>query len=813
MLDLFSIVRDSRIWKTLYIWLAMVLPVAGQSRQELNFNTGWWFKLDSSRQYVTEKSGDGWRLLDLPHDWSIEQPFREHSPAGSGAAYLDGGIGWYQKPFVLPASAVGQRIFIAFEGIYQNSEVWINGHFLGRRPNGYIGFEYELSSFLHKPGGENVLTVKVNNKEQPNSRFYSGSGIYRDVKLVIRNPVSLATDGTFIKTLHLDESRALVNVGLEIENTKGHAHVTVLTELISPQGKVVASKRSRLNKLKAGVTTCSQDISIDRPVLWDIESPHQYKAVVQLLVNGRVLDRQETKFGLRQFSFDEQQGFVLNGKQRKIRGVCLHSDLGALGMAFNRSAALRQLRLMKQMGANGIRTSHNPAAPALLDLCDSLGIVVMSETFDVWKGQKNPFDYHLYWDQWHRRDFADHVKRDRNHPSLFIWCLGNEAQEQWHERADGKTIPMALAAIVDSLDGTRPTTIANNEMSKDNPVLMSTAVDLVGYNYNHKKWASFPQDHPGKKFIVTESTSALASRGQYDLVPYDSVRMWPERWDIPFDGGNNDKSISAYDHVFTPWGSDHHTSLKLLETYNHIAGMYVWTGFDYLGEPTPYTWPARSSYFGIVDLAGFPKDVYYLYQSVWTKEPVLHLLPHWNWQQGDRVDVVVYFSQADRVELYLNGKKIGDQVKNADRYDLVFKGIAYEPGTLEAVSYRHGQKVRSSSVRTAAEPYQIKLIAESQTLDVDAKELSFIHAYIVDQFGTLVPEASPEIEFAVEGDGANLVATDNGNTVDHSRFQSRSRRAFHGKALAIVKGGKPGNIVVTAKSPGLQPGRVEVQAR
>ncbi|WP_398453906.1 glycoside hydrolase family 2 TIM barrel-domain containing protein [Sphingobacterium thalpophilum] len=813
MLYLFSIVQYSRIWGTLYIWLAMALTVAGQSRQELNFNRGWWFKLDSSRQYVSEKRGEGWRLLDLPHDWSIEQPFRQHSPAGSGAAYLDGGIGWYQKSFVLPASAVGQRVFIAFEGIYQNSEVWINGHFLGRRPNGYIGFEYELSAYLHKLGRENVLTVKVNNKEQPNSRFYSGSGIYRDVKLVIRNPVSLATGGTFIKTLHLDESRALVNVGLEIENTKGDAPITVLTELISPQGKVVASKQSRLNKLRAGMTRCSQDVSIDRPILWDIESPHQYKAVVQLLANGRVLDRQETKFGLRQFSFDEKQGFVLNGRQRKIRGVCLHSDLGALGMAFNRSAALRQLRLMKQMGANGIRTSHNPAAPALLDLCDSLGFVVMSETFDVWKGQKNPFDYHLYWDQWHQRDFADHVKRDRNHPSLFIWCLGNEAQEQWHARADGKTIPMALSAIVDSLDGTRPTTIANNEMSKDNPVLMSTAVDLVGYNYNHKKWASFPQDHPGKKFIVTESTSALASRGQYDLVPYDSVRMWPERWDIPFDGGNNDKSISAYDHVFTPWGSDHHTSLKLLETYDHIAGMYVWTGFDYLGEPTPYTWPARSSYFGIVDLAGFPKDVYYLYQSVWTKEPVLHLLPHWNWQQGDRVDVVVYFNQADRVELYLNGKKIGDQAKNADRYDLVFKGIAYEAGTLEAVSYRHGQKVRSSSVRTAAEPYQIKLIAESPTLDVDAKELSFIHAYIVDQFGTLVPEASPEIEFGVEGDGSNLVATDNGNTVDHSRFQSRSRRAFHGKALAIVMGGKPGSIVVTAKSPGLHPGRVEVRAR
>lgn len=794
----------SRIMILLFLLLATAGSLSGQSRKVIDFNGDWWFKLDSSQQYSHRRKGEGWRKLDLPHDWSIEMPFRENSPAGSGAAYLDGGVGWYLKTFKLAQAEHGQRIFIAFEGVYENSEVWINGHFLGKRPNGYIGFEYELSPYLYWDGRDNLLSVKVNNKNQPNSRFYSGSGIYRDVKLISRNPVSIGTSCTFIRAGQLSEKRAVVDLSLEIEhNLEESKKITLLTEIHSAQDGVVASKRTTLSAVKAGLHSIAQQIVLENPVLWDIENPYQYTAKIKLIVDGRVMDEQLTKFGLRNFTFDQQRGFILNGRQLKIRGVCLHSDLGALGMAFNTSAALRQLRIMKAMGVNGIRTSHNPAAPAFLDLCDSLGFVVMSETFDVWKGHKNPYDYHLYWDEWYKRDFIDHVKRDRNHPSLFIWCLGNEAQEQWHSKADGTAIPIALAAIVDSLDGTRPTTIANNELSKENPVLMSSAVDLIGYNYNHKKWASFPQDHPGKKFIVTESTSALESRGTYDLVPYDSSRMWPERWDIPFSGGNEDRNISAYDNVFTPWGSNHQTSLSLMERYDHIAGMYVWTGFDYLGEPTPYTWPARSSYFGIVDLAGFPKDVYYLYQSVWTEKPVLHVLPHWNWKQGDRVDIVVYFNQADRVELYLNGKKIGEQSKDPDQYDLVFKAVEFEPGEIEVISFQGGKKLLSKTIRTAAKAHRIQLSPENVTFNSANKELSFVHAYIVDEFGTIVPDADDKIEFEVEGDGAKIVATDNGNTTDLNSFQSTARRAFNGRALVIIKSIDRGKIILRAKSRGL----------
>ena len=794
----------SRLMILLFLLLATAGSLSGQSRKVIDFNGGWWFKLDSSQQYGNGRKGEGWRKLDLPHDWSIEMPFRESSPAGSGAAYLDGGVGWYQKSFKLSSTERGQRIFVAFEGIYENSEVWINGHFLGKRPNGYIGFEYELSPYLYWDGRDNLLSVKVNNKNQPNSRFYSGSGIYRDVKLISRNPVSIGTNSTFIRAEQLSEKRAVVDLSLEIEhNLEESKKITLLTEVLSAQGAVVASKRATLSAVKAGLHSIAQQIVLENPVLWDIENPYQYTAKIKLIVDGRVVDEQLTKFGLRNFSFDQQRGFILNGRQLKIRGVCLHSDLGALGMAFNKSAALRQLRIMKAMGVNGIRTSHNPAAPAFLDLCDSLGFIVMSETFDVWKGHKNPYDYHLYWDEWYKRDFVDHVKRDRNHPSLFIWCLGNEAQEQWHSKADGTAIPISLAAIVDSLDGTRPTTIANNELSKANPVLMSTAVDLVGYNYNHNKWASFPQDHPGKKFIVTESTSALESRGKYDLVPYDSIRMWPERWDIPFDGGNRDRSISAYDNVFTPWGSSHQTSLRLMEKYSHIAGMYVWTGFDYLGEPTPYTWPARSSYFGIVDLAGFPKDVYYLYQSVWTEKPVLHVLPHWNWKKGDRVDVVVYFNQADRVELYLNDRKIGEQSEDPDRYDLVFKGVEFDPGKLEAVSYLGNKKVISRAVHTAERAYRIKLMAENSIAKNGSDELFFVQAFIVDQYDTIVPDAADEIEFMTDSANTTVIVTDNGNTADLTSFQSTARRAFNGKALVMIKSKEKGKIILRAKSKGL----------
>lgn len=810
LLPLFSI----RLFLTVFCLWTMVLSVDAQSRKQLNLNQDWFFKLDSTRSYLHDHNFSTWRKLDLPHDWSIELDFNEKSPANSGAGYLSGGIGWYKKEFALPDSYKGQHVFIEFEGVYEQSEVWINGHLLGKRPNGFIGFSYDLTDFLVWQGKKNVITVKVDNSKQPNARFYSGSGIYRAVQLVVRNPISVGYHGTFVKPLHVDSEKAVVQLQLTVDNKDQKAeNIQIRSSVFSPQGVRVLSSTQDLKLVKQESALFINEFTVTDPQLWDIHTPQQYKVVVEILKGKKVLDRQETKFGLRSFEFDKDKGFILNGKHLKIRGVCMHSDLGSLGMAFNKSAALRQLKIMKDMGVNGIRTSHNPASEQFLDLCDSLGFIVMNETFDVWKSKKNPYDYHLYWDDWFRRDFEDHIKRDRNHPSLFIWCLGNEAQEQWHSRADGIEIPKILASIVDSLDGTRPTTIANNELSKENPVLMSDAVDLVGYNYNHQKWVTFQEDHPGKKFIVTESTSALESRGQYDLLSEDLMRTWPERWDIPFEGGNATKNISAYDHVYTPWGSNHQTSLRLLEKYDFISGMFVWTGFDYLGEPTPYLWPARSSYFGIVDLAGFPKDVYYLYQSVWSDKTVLHILPHWNWKQADHVDVVVYFNQADRVDLYLNDEKIGEQLKSTDRYDAVFKAVIFEPGELKAISYLNGKEVKTSTVTTAKPAHKINLILEKNNLRLDENELAFVQAIIVDNEGNMVPMASNEVEFSITRSDAQIVATDNGSTTDHTSFQSTTRNSFNGKSLAIVKGNKKGIFRLIAKSKGLVSDQVEINFR
>lgn len=803
------IIVSKGLWvKRIAFFLFVVLTtgilesVSGQSRKMVDFNKDWYFCLDSLTDYRdSEIDHTNWRQLDLPHDWSIELPFDSLSAGGSGNGYLSGGVGWYKKTFTLSETERSKRAYLEFGGIYENSTVWVNDVYVGHRPNGYVPLVYDITDCVKKDSEPNVVTVKVDNSKQPNSRFYTGSGIYRNVRLLFTEHIAIAHQGTFFTTPLVNQQRAKVSATLEIEKhvLASQKSVVVETYVYDADGRRVAETGASEVVLKEGKRTLiRQDMEVSKPKLWSPDSPHLYRAVTILRQGARELDRYETTFGIRSFTFDEETGFTLNGVPTKIRGVCLHSDLGALGMAFNRSAASRQLQMMKDMGVNGIRTAHNPAASEFLDLCDEMGFIVMSETFDVWKLHKNPHDYHLYWDEWHKIDFVAHIKRDRNHPSLFMWCLGNEAQEQWHDIELGKEIPKRLASIADSLDGTRPTIIANNEISKKNPVLMTKAVDLIGYNYNHDKWAMFPHDYPGEKFVVTESTSALASRGQYDLVPMDSIRAWPKRWDIPFDGGNANRSISAYDHVHTPWGSTHEESLRLFEMHPYIAGIYVWTGFDYLGEPTPYVWPARSSYFGIVDLAGFPKDVYYLYQSVWTDTPVLHLLPHWNWQQGDTVDVVAYYNQADEVELFLNGLSLGRKAKEESRMHVKWT-VPYHAGTLTAVAYKENVEVRRTSRQTAGEAVRLVIKNTGDTLNAGKEELAFLEVVALDKNGNEAPCFNGYIELDVQGEG-QLLAMDNGNTTDLTSFQSPIRGAYHGKLLVIVKGKQKGTIVVSAHS-------------
>ena len=489
----------------------------------------------------------------------------------------------------------------------------------------------------------------------------------------------------------------------------------------------------------------------------------------------------------------------------KINGVCNHQDLGCLGSAINTRALERQLEILKGMGCNAIRTSHNPPAPELLDLTDRMGFVIMDEAFDMWKKPKNKLDYSTIWDSMHKKDLQDLILRDRNHPSVMMWSIGNEILEQWD--STGTAIAKELVGYVKELDTTRPITSACNDPKPSNYIIKSGALDLIGYNYNHKTYADFQKTYPGQKFIGTETVSALMTRGVYDQ-PSDLIRRWPVRnnWQGP--QPNKDNTCSSYDNVSAPWGSTHEETWKEIKKYDFLAGQFIWTGFDYLGEPTPYWWPSRSSYFGIIDLAGFPKDVYYMYQSEWTNKDVLHLFPHWNWKKGDTIDVMAY-TNAEEVELFLNNQSLGVKKKQGDDLHLMWR-IPFEPGSLKAVSRSLGQQVLAEEVSTAGTASKLTLTPDHQTLKSNGNDLSFITVEVTDENGNLVPDADQLIDFKVEGEGT-IVGVDNGDPVSHESFKAPRRKAFNGKCLVVVQSGeKSGSLKLTATSPGLTTDVVEL---
>lgn len=777
-----------------------------------NFNKSWRFS--SVERGEASKVGfddAGWRLLNLPHDWSIEGKFSKDNPATPGGGALPGGIGWYRKTFKLDNSFVEKQIFVEFDGIYMNSEVWINDHYLGRRPYGYISFGYELTPYIKLNGGENVIAVKVDNSKQPNSRWYSGSGIYRNVRLVAVNPVHIPQWGTHIVVSEIAKSFATVDVKTTLVNSSSkRSKINLQTSIVDSKGKVVAKNGIVKNISIDDTLEFPQRLKVANPKLWATDRPYMYKMLSEVWVDGVRVDSYTTPLGIRQFQFDPDKGFSLNGRSMKINGVCLHHDLGCLGAAVNTRALERQLQILKAMGCNGIRTSHNPPAPELLLLCDSLGFIVMDEAFDMWKKQKNPHDYHLYWDEWHKKDLIAQIKRDRNHPSVMIWSIGNEIPEQWGD-STGKQITRELAAIVRDLDSTRPITAANNEVGQGNNLIQSGALDLIGYNYNHSKFADFHKDYPGKKFIATETVSALQTRGSYDL-PSDSVRIWPTRWDLPLEKGNADLSCSAYENCRTPWGSTHEETWKVMKKNEFLSGQFIWTGFDYLGEPTPYPWPARSSYFGVVDLAGFPKDVYYMYQSEWTNSTVLHLFPHWNWAPGQLVDVWAYYNNADEVELFLNGRSLGVKRKLNDDLHVMWR-VPFEPGVLKAVSLKNGKVVKTDIRKTAGTPAKIVLQADRKTILADGKDLSFVSVSVQDKDGNECPNANNLVSFSIRGEGG-IAGVDNGSPTYLESLKASSITAFHGKCLAVIHAnGVKGTIILKAASVGLMDAEVQILAK
>lgn len=781
-------------------------------RTHVSFNEGWKFVLaapdEASRPGFDDSS---WRTLDLPHDWSIDGEFSETNPATPGGGALPGGVGWYRKTFRVNAADKGHMIYISFDGVYRNSEVWINGNYLGRRPYGYSSFRYDLTPWLNYGEVDNVIAVRADNSAQPNSRWYSGSGIYRNVWLTTTEKIAVDHWGTFVTTPEVSSESALIRVTTQIKNSTGSkALIRLETTVYDSSNKRVVRTETDQVEVPVSGTTVTQELTVRSPRLWSVDNPQLYR-VVTIIRSGQLLaDRYETVTGIRSFEFDREKGFILNGEPVVIRGVCNHHDLGCLGAAVNTRALERQLELLKEMGCNGIRTVHNPPAPELLDLCDRMGFIVMDEAFDIWKVKKTEFDYSLDFDEWHRKDIEAMVLRDRNHPSVFIWSIGNEVMEQWKRDGSGEAIATGLAGIVRSLDDTRPVTAACNDPVPHNPVIASGALDLIGYNYRDTLWTSLPQAFPEGRFIGTETTSALATRGSYDM-PSEIVRRWPARWDQPFNDGNPDLTCSAYDNCSAPWGSTHRDSWRLIRDNAFLTGMYIWTGFDYLGEPTPYWWPARSSYFGIIDLAGFPKDAYWFYQSEWTDRDVLHIFPHWNWNPGQTVDVWA-FTNCDEVELFLNGISLGRQSRNRDDFNLVWK-VPFREGTLLGVGYRDGREIMRSEVRTAGEAAALQLSPDRAEIMADGSDLSFITVTVTDKENNPVPHAGNMVRFHIEGPGT-IAGVDNGSQTSMEPFKADYRKAFNGRCLVVVKAGKEkGMVRLTASSEGLADATITIKVK
>jgi len=628
--------------------------------------------------------------------------------------------------------------------------------------------------------------------------------------LETKNKIAIDHWGIFVTAKQVNAEKARININYRVANsTNESGWVSIRHEIYDDQGIRIASiAQSGKILIPHPYAEGHTSILVHKPKLWSVGKPYLYKLVTKIIQNDKVIDRTENTFGIRDFAFSPRKGFSLNGKPMKILGVCMHHDLGALGAAINTRAIERQLQILKAMGCNAIRTAHNPPAPELLDLCDEMGFIVMDEAFDMWKKKKNKFDYSKDFAESHRKDLEDQVKRDRNHPSVFMWSIGNEIPEQFD--SSGTTIAKELAEIVKNMDSTRPVTCALTENNPEkNFIYQSHALDLLGFNYKLHDYGELQKRFPGENIIASETASAFASRGHYDM-PSDSIRIWPPD-SKPFKNGNPDYTVSAYDHVHAYWGATHEQSWNAVKKNDFIAGTFVWSGFDFLGEPVPYQWPARSSYYGIVDLAGFPKDIYYMYQSEWTNKTMLHIFPHWNWKTGDSVDVWAYYNNAEEVELFLNGKSLGTKRKTGDALHVYWR-VSFEPGTLKAVSRKNGAIVLTKEIKTAGVPVKIQLTADRTTLRANGEDLCFITVKLLDAAGNLVPNADNLVNFEVKGQGS-VAGVDNGSQTSPESFKDSFREAYNGLCLLIVRStDKKGTIEIKATGKNLVGSSIELKS-
>ena len=796
-----------------------------QERSIESFNSNWMFakgELNGAEQLNFIDSS--WRVLKLPHDWAIEGPFdKAHGARCGGLPYY--GNAWYRKHFDIDKGNEGKKITVGFDGIMNNSTVWINGNKIGGRPYGYIGFEVDLTPFI-KYGEENVIAVKLEPKSL-SARWYPGAGIYRNVRIEIKNKVNVAHWGTYITTPKVSNDNATVNIKTTIENEKNKpGKYNLETSINDALGNKVAFVVSEFEISKNNKKEISQVIKIRNPIKWDLKNPYLYSVVSTIISKETTLDTYTSSFGIRTIEFSRDNGFLLNGKKEKFKGVCLHHDLGPLGTAVNYRATERQLEIMKTMGVNAIRTSHNPPSPEQLELCDKMGILVIVEAFDGWRSEKFPNGYNNeVFDKWYDRDLRDIIHRDRNHPSVVMWSTGNEVREQLDE--NGGKLTKSLTNICHQEDPTRKVTNGFNYWPASIDNGLAKNVDVQGFNYKPEYYERILKNNPDWVIFGAETSSCVSSRGVYHL-PVEGYRK------------HESLQVSSYDIISPFWGYPPDVEFEAQDKFPELIGEFVWTGFDYLGEPTPYggsdnitkgkwssDWPSRSSYFGIVDLCGFPKDRYYLYQSEWSEKPMVHILPHWNWE-NDKVDSIPVFcyTNCDEAELFLNGKSLGRKTMGVDKTNIVITSkpmrrwdspyrlswnVKYEPGELKVIAYNNGKEITSKVIKTASEPSKIELLADKSIINADGEDLSFITVKVTDTNGNLCPLADNLINFKITGP-AIIAAVGNGNAASLESFQANYRKVFNGLCMLIIKSKskEKGEILIEATSNNLDSKTIEL---
>ncbi|MGP2570589.1 DUF4982 domain-containing protein [Ornithobacterium rhinotracheale] len=827
--------------KKIGLWLASLLWVvnlSAQNRSNTLLEKDWRFTRQDDASFSNKKLNDSkWQKVRIPHDWAIYGPFDIENDIQRTAIKQDGqeapiahagrtgglpfvGVGWYRRAFDLPSFNDNQKVYIQFDGAMSHAQVFVNGKKVGIWPYGYNTFYFDVTPFVHK--GKNELAVRLENKTQQ-SRWYPGAGLYRNVHLITTNKIHIPIWGVQITTPVIKKDFAKVEIKTQVDKG-GQKSGTfwVQTEIVNPQGQVVKTERKELDKYAVD-NTIQQDIYVDRPELWDTEHPNLYKAITKLYHNQNLEDEYTTTFGIRSIEIKPNDGLCLNGKKIMIQGACMHHDLGPLGGAVNEAAIRRQIRMLKDMGVNAIRTSHNMPAPEYVKLANEMGMMLAVETFDEWGIPKVENGYHLEFKDWAKKDLENVVKHYRNDPSVIMWFIGNEVEEQ--SNPQGAKVARQLQDIIHHLDKTRP---VSNGMDRPDHVLknnMAATLDVAGFNYRPHKYQEEYKTLPQQIILGSETASTISSRGVY--------KFPVERQSMP---KYKDQQISSYDLSHCSWSNLPEDDWIVQEDLPYTIGEFIWTGFDYLGEPTPYysEWPSHSSYFGAIDLAGIPKDRFYLYRSHWNKDKeTLHILPHWNWKgrEGQITPVFVY-TNYPTAELFINGKSQGKRTKqNVDldasgtdeakknlerqkRYRLMWMDTKYEPGTLKVVAYdKDGKAVAEKEIHTAGKLDHFRMTVENPSIKADGKDLSFVTIEVVDKDGNLVPDYNELANFKVSGAGTYRAGA-NGDPTCVDQFHLPKMHFFNGKLVAIVQAKEvAGKATLQVKAKGVKTGKASIEVK